>query len=100
MQVCRRNAANGPATEARNEQPFFGPTIASQMREKMMKPQFPTLDGRHIASTPEGCDIRRDKELGYVVFCGDNRKGRRHVPTLSAAYAICQQLMPRQPNHR
>jgi hypothetical protein len=70
------------------------------MREKMMRPQLPNLDGRHIARTAEGCDISRDKELGFIVICAESGKGQRHVPTLSAAYAICQQLMPRQPNRR
>jgi len=49
----------------------------------------------HIANTSEGCQISRDEEIGFVVKCGKNRAVQRHVPTLSAAYAICQQLMPR-----
>ena len=52
---------------------------------------------QHIASTPEGCQISRDEEIGFIVACGDHHQGQRHVPTLSAAYAICQQLMPRKP---
>ena len=52
---------------------------------------------QHVASTPEGCQISRDEEFGFVVACGEESKGQRHVPTLSAAYAICQQLMPRKP---
>lgn len=98
LQVSHRNAANPPATEEKNGQPNYGLTLTSQMREKMVKPPLPKPNGRHIASTPEGCDISRDNELGFVVACGDDGKGQRHVPTLSAAYAICQQLMPRQPN--
>lgn len=49
----------------------------------------------HIATTSEGCHISRDEEIGYVVKCGKNSAVQRHVPTLPAAYAICQQLMPR-----
>jgi len=66
----------------------------------MMKPQTPGPDVRHVASTPEGCDISRDEDLGFVVACGEEGKAQRRVPTLSAAYAICQQLMPRQANCR
>jgi len=50
----------------------------------------------HVASTPEGCRISRDGEIGFVVSCGMDRKGQRRVPTMPAAYAICQQLMPRK----
>jgi hypothetical protein len=50
----------------------------------------------HVASTAEGCRISRDEEIGFVVACGIDRKGQRRVPTLPAAYAICQQLMPRK----
>lgn len=50
----------------------------------------------HVASTSEGCRISRDEEIGFVVDCGADSKGQRHVPTLPAAYALCQQLMPRK----
>jgi len=50
----------------------------------------------HVASTPEGCRISRDGEIGFVVSCGMDRKGQRRVPTMPAAYAVCQQLMPRK----
>lgn len=50
---------------------------------------------QHIASTPEGCRISRDEEIGFVVACGVDTQVKRHVPTLQAAYAVCQQLMPR-----
>lgn len=50
----------------------------------------------YIASTSEGCWISRDKEIGFVVSCGKDSRGVRHVPTLPAAYALCQQLMPRR----
>ena len=50
----------------------------------------------HIASTPEGCHISRDQEIGFTVVCGNDNRGQRRVPTLPAAYAICQQLMPRK----
>lgn len=50
----------------------------------------------HVASTSEGCWISRDKEIGFVVSCGKDSLGSRHVPTLPAAYALCQQLMPRR----
>lgn len=50
----------------------------------------------HIASTSEGCWISRDKEIRFVVSCGKDSRGARHVPTLPAAYALCQQLMPRR----
>ncbi len=62
-----------------------------------MTQQIQSPDKMLIASTPEGCEISRDKELGFIVACGEGRRAQRHVPTLSAAYAICQQLMPRQP---
>lgn len=58
--------------------------------------QIMDLSHHHVASTPEGCHISRDEELGFVVACGIDSKGHRHVPTLPAAYAICQQLMPRK----
>jgi len=51
---------------------------------------------RHIASTPEGCRISRNDGIGFVVVCGEDGKVQEHVPTLPAAYAICQQLMPRR----
>ena len=50
----------------------------------------------HIASTPEGCRISRDGEIGFIVVCGNDNKSQRRVPTLPAAYAICQQMMPRR----
>ena len=50
----------------------------------------------HIASTPEGCRISRDGEIGFIVVCGDDNKSQRRVPTLPAAYAVCQQMMPRR----
>lgn len=49
-----------------------------------------------IVSTPEGCRISRDEEIGFTVVCGSDNRGQRRVPTLPAAYAICQQLMPRK----
>lgn len=59
---------------------------------------FVCVSYHHIASTPEGCLISRDENLGFVVNCGKESKAHRHVPTLSAAYAICQQLRPRSPD--
>lgn len=90
----------GDKTKERDphERAIFLSYDESEMRVKTMKPRLPATDGRHIASTPEGCDISRDEDLGFVVACGDEGKGQRRVPTLSAAYAICQQMMPRRPN--
>jgi len=55
------------------------------------------FSNHHVASTPEGCQISRDVEIGFVVKCGKESKALRHVPTLPVAYAICQQLRPRSP---
>jgi len=49
-----------------------------------------------ITVTAEGCSIRRDDLLGYVVECGQQQSEPFHVATLAAAYAICQQLAPRR----
>jgi len=49
-----------------------------------------------IAVTAEGCSIRRDNRLGYVVTCGQQQTQPLHVATLAAAYALCQQWMPRR----
>jgi len=49
-----------------------------------------------IAVTAEGCSIRRDDPLGYVVECGQQRTQPLHAATLAAAYALCQQLVPRR----
>jgi len=49
-----------------------------------------------IAVTAEGCSIRRDDLLGYVVDCGQQQSEPLHVATLAAAYALCQQLVPRR----
>ena len=50
----------------------------------------------HMASTAEGCRISRDGQIGFVVVCGIGTKQQRRVPTMPAAYAVCQQLMPRK----
>lgn len=49
-----------------------------------------------IACTPEGCSIRRDPHLGYTVECNSDEGRPLHAATLAAAYALCQQLMPRR----
>lgn len=49
-----------------------------------------------IVSTPEGCRISRDEEIGFTGVCGNENRGQRRFPILPAAYAICQQLMPRK----
>jgi len=53
-----------------------------------------------IAVTAEGCSIRRDELVGYVVECGQQQTQPLHAATLAAAYALCQQLMPRRWRHK
>jgi hypothetical protein len=47
-----------------------------------------------VAVTAEGCSIRRDDLLGYVVECGLPQTRPLQAATL--AYALCQQLVPRR----
>ncbi|MFN9568429.1 MAG: hypothetical protein ACK59G_00565 [Cyanobacteriota bacterium] len=98
-----------------NHNPFFKDPLFSEVRARWMadrlqaQERYEPMDAihinapgshvyrQHIARTPEGCQISRDEEFGFVVACGEDHPCQRHVPTLSAAYAICQQLMPRKP---
>lgn len=47
-----------------------------------------------IATTADGCLIRRDDVIGFVVECGAIPTGPHHVATLAAAYALCQRWLP------
>ncbi|WP_255020124.1 hypothetical protein [Cyanobium sp. WKJ7-Wakatipu] len=49
-----------------------------------------------IVVTAEGCSIRRDDPVGFVVECGEKQTPPLHVATLAGAYALCQQLAPRR----
>ena len=49
-----------------------------------------------IVVTAEGCSIRRDDPVGFVVECGEKQTPPLHVAPLAGAYALCQQLAPRR----
>jgi hypothetical protein len=49
-----------------------------------------------VAVIAEGCSIRRDELLGYVVECGQPQTRPLQAATLAAAYALFQQLVPRR----
>ncbi|MFM9109522.1 MAG: hypothetical protein ACKOPN_02780 [Prochlorococcaceae cyanobacterium] len=47
-----------------------------------------------VRQTPCGCSILRDGPLGFVVQLGGGGDRRHRVPTLQAAYALCERLHP------
>lgn len=57
---------------------------------------MPAFSQPLIAITAEGCSIRGDDPLGCVIECGYHQTRPVQVATLAAAYALCQQLVPRR----
>jgi hypothetical protein len=47
-----------------------------------------------IATTADGCHIRRDAVIGFVVERDASPTGPHCVATLAAAYALCQGWLP------
>ena len=47
-----------------------------------------------VHQTPCGCSILRDGPLGFLVKVQGSGDRRHRVPTLQAAYALCERLHP------